>query len=123
MGFLVRDSVARVIPPSPEACFRLLTQSSDVNVWWRGVKSSLEGQSPWVQGTRLTFQSIVGRPRWIAEVKEVLPQQLVEMYYTEGDLTGAASWEFEPVGAGTRVVHRWLGVEAATPTGRALLFT
>lgn len=123
MGYLIRDVVAQVIAPAPEACFRLLIESRDVGLWWRGISSELEGPWPWSAGTRLSFRSRLGRPAWGAEVKEVIPGRLVEIYYVGGDLRGAESWEFEPVGDGARVVHTWRGVEAATIMGRALSFT
>jgi hypothetical protein len=123
MGYLVRDVVARVIAPAPEACYRLLTESRDVGRFWRGMHSELVGPFPWGAGTRLSFRSRLGRPAWLAEVKEAIPAHLIEIYYVGGDFTGAEAWEFEPVGEGTRVAHIWRGVEPATIMGRALSST
>lgn len=123
MGRLIRDSIARVVSPSPEACFRLLVESRDVGAWWRGVVSTLSGPYPWSASTRLSFRARLGRPAWVAEVREVIPYQLVEVYYTEGDFRGAEAWEFEPVGEGARIAHVWRGIEGATPLGRALLLS
>jgi uncharacterized protein YndB with AHSA1/START domain len=123
MGFLVRDEISLVTSTSPEVCYQLLIQSQDVNHWWRGVQSRVEGPNPWTAGTRIFYQGRLGRPRWECELKEVIPNKLIEGYYTGGDFRGAESWEFEPVGDGARLVHRWLGIEAATPVGRALRFS
>jgi hypothetical protein len=123
MGFLVRDEISRVTSASPEVCYQTLTQSQNVNAWWRGVQSRLEGPCPWVAGTKLFFQGSLKTPRWVSEIKEAIPNQLIEAYYIDGDFRGAESWEFEPVGDGARVVHRWRGIEAATYAGRALRFT
>jgi uncharacterized protein YndB with AHSA1/START domain len=123
MGFLVRDEISQVTLASPKTCYQLLTQSQDVSLWWRGVQSCVEGPSPWAAGTRIFYQGRLGRPRWECQIKEAIPNQLIEAYYTNGDFRGAEAWEFEPVGEGARVVHRWLGIEAATPVGRALRFS
>ena len=123
MGYLVRDEISQVTSTSPEVCFRLLTHSQDVNRWWRGVQSRVEGPSPWAAGTRILYRGRLGLLRWDCEIKEVIPNQLIEAYYTGGDFRGAESWEFEPVGEGSRLVHRWLGMEPATPAGRAMRFS
>ena len=122
MGVLVRDEISRVVNASPEVCYQLLTQSNDVNQWWRGVQSRIEGPASWAVGTRLFFRSSLGALRWVSEIKEAIPNRLIEAYYIDGDFRGAESWEFEPVGEGARLMHRWRGIEAATHTGRALRF-
>jgi uncharacterized protein YndB with AHSA1/START domain len=122
MGLLRRYEIARVVAAPPAACFRVLVESHDVGAWWAGVGSALYGPSPWAPGTRLAFTARGGRPAWEAEVKEVIPDRLVELYYVGGDLRGAEAWEFEPVGSGARLVHSWRGVEMATIMTRALGF-
>jgi hypothetical protein len=123
MGLLLRDELSRVVSRTPSECFQTLIQSKNVGVWWRGVTSRLEGPAPWVAGSTIFFQNRLRAPQWVTEIKEIIPDQLIEAYYTDGDFRGAESWEFEPVGSGARVVHRWLGLEAVTYTGRALKFS
>jgi hypothetical protein len=123
MGFLLRDELSRVVSRTPQECFQTLIQSRDVSAWWRGVYSRVEGPSPWVAGSTIFFQTKLRAPQWVSQIKEIVPDQLIEAYYIDGDFRGAESWEFEPVGSGARVVHRWLGLEAATYTGRALKFS
>lgn len=112
MGYLIRDSVAVVVRAAPGACYQRLRESQDVGRWWPGVTSALEGPSPWEPGTKLSLRAKLGRPAWSAEVKELVPDRLIEVYYVGGDLRGAESWEFEPVGSGARLVHTWRGVES-----------
>jgi hypothetical protein len=120
MGYLLRDSIEHRSQASPGACYRRLLASDDVGLWWRGVSSTLSGASPWEPGCKLSLRAWPGFLAWEAEIKEIVPEQLVEVYYTGGDLRGAESWEFEPVGSGSRLVHRWRGVEAATPKARLI---
>jgi len=74
-----------------------------------GQRFRIEGSRPGATQTR----------GWNVAVREVVPDERIELEYTDGDLVGRTAWELEAVPDGTRAAYIYRGVHATVPESAA----
>ena len=92
-------TLIRVLPLDPD----------QLSVAQPGTRFRIEGSRPGATQTR----------GWNVAVREVHPNERIELEYTDGDLVGRTAWELEAVPDGTRAAYVYRGVHATVDESAA----
>ena len=115
-----------VIPAPIDRVWAVLSDLATWLDWWTLIRvTPLDPDAPTVVHPGQRFRIEGSRPGatqtrgWNVAVREVVPDERIELEYTDGDLVGRTAWELEAVPDGTRAAYIYRGVHATVPESAA----
>jgi len=115
-----------VIPAPVDDVWAVLSDLATWRDWWSLIRViPLDPDAPTAVHPGQRFRIEGSRPGsaqtrgWNVAVREVVPNERIELEYTDGDLVGRTAWEVEAVPDGTRAAYIYRGVHATVEESAA----